>query len=166
MYINLADAYSQLGQYDKAQETLATAAKIAPSQDYVNLCKAYMDITRGDYAQAKKDLENVDGEMADYYRGIIALNEGNNEDAVEFLKNNPDINLAVAQLNAGEVKDALKTLKGLNQNDAYVLYLESICYRRLNDPEKAAEYQSRATAIDPCVHKKAFCNTTPVAICD
>lgn len=156
LYINLATLYTEKGDYENAKATLAKAAKVAPNQDYVNVSYAYIALKQGDVETAEKYLNKVNNADADYYKGILAIAAGDNEKAVELLKGRPDANLAVAQLNTGDVKGAQKTLEGLEE-DATVLYLKGVCAARLNDKQKAQEYFEAAQKLNPCIANDVRC---------
>lgn len=149
LYINLANAYIRKGDFAAAEETLDKAGEIASNREAVDMAYAYMNIAKKDYAAAGKYLENLEGPRADYYRGLVALAQGRSEEAVELLKAKPDINLAIAQLNAGDVKAAKNTLEGLNQECPYVLYYTGVVYERMNDPATAGQYKDAALKACP-----------------
>jgi len=56
-------------------------------------------------------------------------------------------------MNQNQVKDALKTLEGLNQEDSYVLYCTGVCYARLNETAKANDYKAKAFQADPSLRQ-------------
>ncbi len=70
--------------------------------------------------KAASALDDIsDKEITEYYRGVLAIYQNDADKAVP-VSDSKDINYAIALLNKNQVKDALKVLQDLDQNDAYL----------------------------------------------
>lgn len=148
LYVNLAGKYITTGDLDNAQKVLNDAAIVADTQeeqDMIALQRAAIYMQQGNSAKAQEALSSVKSDKdRNYYQGIICLMNDENEKAEDLLAPAKDVNYAIALLNQNKVKKALNVLEGLDQNDAHVLYYTGICYGRLNEPVKAAEYKAKS----------------------
>lgn len=153
LYINTAYNYIQLNDLDNAAAILDRAEIVADEQDekdLINLQRACVFMKKGMYQNAAQALDAVsDDGLSEYYRGLLAIYDGRNKEAVDLLDQAKDINYCIALININEPKEALKVLKTLDQDDAYVLYCSAVCYARLNEYTKANECKARAFQIDP-----------------
>jgi len=153
LYVNLA--YNQIlnENLEAAQTTLTEAKLVADQQDekdMIALQCACIAMRQGEYNQAATALDAIsDKDITEYYRGVLAIYQDDNDKAVRLLSGSKDVNYAIALLNKNEVKDALKILQDLDQNDAYVLYTTGVAYGRINENAKAREFKAKAFQLDP-----------------
>ncbi|MDD5283226.1 MAG: hypothetical protein PHF43_03740 [Bacteroidales bacterium] len=153
LYVNLA--YNQIlnDQLEAAQTTLTEAKLVADEQDekdMIALQCACIAMRQGEYDKAASALDDIsDKEITEYYRGVLAIYQNDADKAVRLLSDSKDINYAIALLNKNQVKDALKVLQDLDQNDAYVLYTTGVAYGRINENAKAREFKAKAFQLDP-----------------
>ena len=111
---------------------------------------ACISMRQGEYDKAASALDDIsDKEITEYYRGVLAIYQNDADKAVRLLSDSKDINYAIALLNKNQVKDALKVLQDLDQNDAYVLYTTGVAYGRINENAKAREFKAKAFQLDP-----------------
>jgi len=148
LYANLGNVYLKAQDYDAARNAFDNAMKLSPNNPKVKTQMAYNFIIAKDYDQANQLLTGVSGAEADYYRGIILLIKGQNEQAIPYLKAIPDANLAIAQLNARQTKDAYQTLQKLNQEDVYTAFYTGVALRRLNRAHEAEQYFNKALQLN------------------
>ena len=138
---------------DAARNTLAEGILVADEQkekDMIELQRACIAMKQGQYNEAASALNAIsDEDVTQYYRGVLAVYQNDNDRAIRLLSDKKDINYAIALLNKNQVKEAVNVLKNLDQNDANVLYATGVAYARLNENAKAAEYKDKAYQIDP-----------------
>jgi outer membrane protein OmpA-like peptidoglycan-associated protein/Flp pilus assembly protein TadD len=153
LYVNLA--YNQIlnNQLEAAQTTLTEAKLVADEQDekdMIALQCACIAMRQGEFDNAASALDAIsDKDVTEYYRGVLAIYQNDNDKAVRLLSGTKDINYAIALLNKNQVKDALKVLQNLDQNDAYVLYTTGVAYGRINENAKARDFKAKAFQLDP-----------------
>jgi len=148
LYANLGNVYLKMKDYGAARNIFNDALKLDPRNNKVKAQLAYTYLATGDFDQASKSLEGVTGSEADYYRGIILLAKGQSEQAIPLLKNNPDANLAIAQLNVRKTKDAYDTLQKLDQENVYTAFYTGVALRRLNRNNEAENYFAKARQLN------------------
>jgi tetratricopeptide (TPR) repeat protein len=148
LYANLGNAYLKMKEYEEARDIFTKALLLDPNNNKLKSQMAYTYIATGDYDKASQMLNGVSGSEADYYRGIILLAKGKNEEAISYLKANPDVNLAIAQLNVRKTQDAYETLKKLNQEDVYTAFYTGVALRRLNRYPEAEAYFNKAYQLN------------------
>ena len=148
LYANLGNVYLKMKDYDAARNTFNDALKLDPNNNKIKAQMAYTYLALGDFNQASQMLNGVSGSEADYYRGIIALSRGQSQEAISLLRNNPDVNLAIAQLNVRNTQDAYQTLQKLNQEDVYVAFYTGVALRRLNRNAEAENYFNKARQLN------------------
>ena len=157
LYINMAYNFIQINELENAEKILEDGAIVADDQkekDMIQLQRACVFMKKGMYDKASAALDTVsDNNATKYYRGVLAIYNGQNAQAAKLLAEARDINYAIALMNQNQVKDALKTLEGLNQEDAYVLYCTGVCYARLNETAKANDYKAKAFQADPSLRQ-------------
>lgn len=155
LYINLAYNYIMLDDNAQALKVLSEAeivADEADEKDMILLQRACIYMQEGKLDAATETLDKAsDPNATKYYRGVLAIYDGDYAKAENLLADAKDINYAVALLNQNKVKPALNTLENLDQDDPYVLYCTGVCYARLNEPIKAHEYKQKAFSGDPAL---------------
>ncbi|MDD2538735.1 MAG: tetratricopeptide repeat protein [Bacteroidales bacterium] len=153
LYINMAYYQIEKNDLDAARNTLAEGILVADEQkekDMIELQRACIAMKQGQYNEAASALNAIsDEDVTQYYRGVLAVYQNDNDRAIRLLSDKKDINYAIALLNKNQVKEAVNVLKNLDQNDANVLYATGVAYARLNENAKAAEYKDKAYQIDP-----------------
>lgn len=168
-YLLVAD-----GKYDAAQASLDKARKLAPNNFIVLYTQALLDHSRGKYAAAQENLLKVLRVAPNHMpslllAGAVELNIGSMKQAEQYLRKyleaNPDNlyarkMLAGALLKSGQAPDALSVLGPAlksEQQDANLLALAGETYMQARDFDKATNYFSKATALDP---QKALLRTS------
>jgi Flp pilus assembly protein TadD len=148
LYANLGNVYLQEKDYTAASGAFDNALKLSPNNSKVKTQMAYLCIISGDYDQATQLLNGISGAEADYYRGIILLINGKSEEAIPLLKAIPDANLAIAQLNVRQTKEAYETLQKLEQENVYTAFYTGVALRRLNRNQEAEQYFNKALQLN------------------
>ena len=148
LYANLGNVYLKMKDYDAARNIFNDALKLDPNNNKIKAQMAYTYLATGNFDRASQSLNGVSGSEADYYRGIILLASGKSEEAIPLLKNNPDANLAIAQLNVRKTQDAYQTLQKLNQEDVYTAFYTGVALRRLNRNAEAENYFAKARQLN------------------
>lgn len=152
---DLAVMAIQNKEYGKAKKLLESAIVMKQQPEiYNNLGITYMQ--EGNKAKAKEmfDKASVKKE-AKYNMGLILMQEGNYKQAIPYLKEMPDINLAYSQLMAGDNRAALDTFKKLNLTNGYEYYLMAIAAARVKDTSAMATALQKAVQMDPQLKEKA-----------
>lgn len=98
-------------------------------------------------AQVKKE--------AQYNMGLILLQQGNYQKAVSYLKNTPSINLAYAQLMAGDNAAALNTFKRLKLTTGTEYYLMAVAAARAKDIDTMTMALQKAIQMNPRLRAQA-----------
>ncbi|MCL2502537.1 MAG: tetratricopeptide repeat protein [Bacteroidales bacterium] len=148
LYANLGNAYLKLNDYKAASDALDNAMKLSPDNPKIKAQMAYTHIIAGNHNQANQILSGISGPEADYYRGIILLEQGRHEQAIPLLRAMPDVNLAIAQLNAKQTREAYQTLQRLEQENVYTAFYTGVALRRLNRAEEAEQFFNKAAQLN------------------
>jgi len=146
---DLAVIAIQNKQFEKAKKLLEQAISLKQLPEfYNNLGIAYMN--QGYNSQAKEMFNKASVKKeAKYNMGLILLQEGNYKAAIPYLKEMPNVNLAYAQLMAGENHAALNTFKQLNLTKGYEYYLMAVAAARCNEPQTLTTALEKAIQMDP-----------------
>lgn len=135
--------------YEAAQKLLEAA--IVLKQDPAienNLGIVYAK--QGDMTKAREMLNKAQiKKEAQYNLGLILLQQGDYQQAVSYLKNNPNINLAYAQLMAGDNVAALNTFKKLKLTDGTEYYLMAVAAARAKDVNTMTMALQKALQLNP-----------------
>ena len=148
LYANLGNVYLKMKDYDAARNIFLDALQLDPNNAKLKAQLAYTYIATGNYNEASQVLNGVNGAEADYYRGLILAAKGQFQQAIPLLKQKPDINLAIAYLNARQTKEALDVLKSLEQENVYTAYYTGVALRRLNREAEAQGYFNKAERLN------------------
>jgi tetratricopeptide (TPR) repeat protein len=148
LYANLGNVYLKMKDYEAARNTFTDALKLDPNNAKLKAQLAYTYLAMGDFDKASQILNGVNGAEADYYRGIILLAKGKSEEAIPLLKNRTDVNLAIAQLNVRNTKDAYQTLQKLDQENVYTAFYTGVALRRLNRSGEAEMFFNKARQLN------------------
>lgn len=124
LHFNLALAYEQTQEYDKAIKSVETALDLSPNQSELKLLYARLMVQRGNLKLAQDMLKEL---AASHPRSVgikelqakIEMSLNNPEAAVELYKqvlkkwnnNFVNINLALAEIQTGDTKSAFVTLQ-------------------------------------------------------
>ena len=148
LYANLGNVYLKMKDYPAARAIFTDALKLDPNNNKIKAQMAYTYLATGDFNQASQMLNGVTGSEADYYRGIILLAKGQSQEAIPLLKTHPDANLAIAQLNIRQTKEAYETLQKLEQEDVYTAFYTGVALRRLNRNAEAESFFNKAYQLN------------------
>ena len=152
---DLAAMAIQNKEYGKAKKLLESALVMKQQPEtYNNLGITYMK--EGNKAKAKEMFGKASVKKeAKYNMGLILMQEGNYKQAIPYLKEMPDINLAYSQLMAGDNRAALDTFKKLNLTNGYEYYLMAIAAARVKDTSAMAMALQKAIQMEPQLKEKA-----------
>lgn len=142
-------------EYAKAQRLLESA--IALKQDATinnNLGVTYA--RQGSKAQAAKYFDKAKlRKEARYNMGLILMEQGDYSKAIPYLKDQPNINLAYAQLMNNDNRAALDTFKKIKMNKAIDYYMMAVAAARLKDDDDMSVALQKAVQMDPQMKKWA-----------
>lgn len=153
-------------KYEAAQADLSAARKAAPNALIVKYTQALLDFKQNKFAAAKESLQQVNKLAPDFMpavllSGAVDLNLGAHKQAEQHLKRYveqfPDNAyarklLAQTMLHGARPDDAAATLAPLleqDSKDGQLMVLAGMTAAQTNDPAKASDYFTRASALDP-----------------
>lgn len=153
---DLAVIAIQHKDYARAQKLLEAA--IVLKQDAAiqnNLGIVYAK--QGDMSRATEILNQARVKKeAQYNLGLILLQQGDYRQAVSYLKDRPTVNLAYAQLMAGDNAAALNTFKQLKLTTATEYYLMAVAAARIKDTQAMDGALQKAFRLNPGLKKQAM----------
>lgn len=153
---DLAVIAIQHKDYARAQKLLEAA--IVLKQDAAirnNLGIVYAK--QGDMSRAAEILNQARVKKeAQYNLGLILLQQGDYRQAVAYLKDRPTVNLAYAQLMAGDNAAALNTFRQLKLTTATEYYLMAVAAARIKDTQAMDGALQKAFRLNPGLKKQAM----------
>ncbi len=157
VYNNAAVEALYLNKEDEAENYLNQAQKLTSNNGKIENNLGVLASRREDYTTAETHFNNAMkyGEDVSYNMGIIAIQKGEYQKALSYFKNiECDHNLALAQLLAGKMNEALKNLKCAPES-AKTFYMLAVYGARTNNADMVYEYLGKAVAKDPSMKAKA-----------
>ncbi|MDF1559651.1 MAG: tetratricopeptide repeat protein [Bacteroidales bacterium] len=108
---NIGWAYLNMGKADEALEALEKA-KAIKNDDVIKNNMGFVELLKGNYAAAAEyfNLMTAATPESRFGLGTVAIHEGRYDQAVNFLSDEPSMNLALAQLLKGDVNKAQTTM--------------------------------------------------------
>jgi tetratricopeptide (TPR) repeat protein len=124
---NIGFIQMHMGQYEDAKASFEHAQTLN-NHDVVKNNLGYAYLMTGDHAKAKELFTSVQkpGEETNAGLGIIAIVEGNYQDAVNYFGSKPSYNAALANLLNDDAAKAKGMLDQLEDDGAWVHYLKAI----------------------------------------
>ncbi len=122
-------------QYEEAKASFEKAQSMYDN-DAVKNNLGYANLVLGDNAKAKEYFTSVGnpGKETNDGLGILAIIEGNYQDAVNYFGSTPSYNAALAKILNGDDQGAKSMLDGINNDKCYHLaYLKAIVGAHLGD---------------------------------
>jgi len=123
------------GNYEEAKASFEKAQGLYDN-DAVKNNLGYASLVLGDNAKAKEYFTSVGnpGKETNDGLGILAIIEGNYQDAVNYFGSTPSYNAALAKVLNGDDQGAKSMLDGINNDKCYHLaYLKAIVGAHLGD---------------------------------
>jgi len=124
-----------LGKADDAIVALEKS-KAIKNDDVIKNNLGFAKLMKGDLAGAKEYFNSMSASTAEskYGLGVIAIHEGNYDQAVNLLGTEPSFNLALAQILKGDLTKAKVTLDSVKACKCGApSYLKAVCGARLGD---------------------------------
>lgn len=153
---DLAVVAIQNKKYRKAQKLLETAAVIAKGNAivYNNMGVAYAGLGNTTLATEHFNKAQIRKE-AKYNMGLLLMESGNYKTAEGYLNNTPNIPLAYCQLQRGENREALHTLKQSAKQHAGDYYLLAVAAARCGDADTMGDALKQASQQNHKMKHKA-----------
>ena len=133
---NIGYTFMALGRTDEAIAAFEKA-KAIQNNDMVKNNLGFASLVKGDLVKAEEYFNSMTTASADskWGLGVIAITKGEYDKAVNNLGNEPNFNLALAQVLKGDVAKAKSTLDGLKDlgKTGKPSYLKAIVGARLDD---------------------------------
>jgi tetratricopeptide (TPR) repeat protein len=108
---NIGWAYLNMGKADEALEALEKA-KALKNDDVIKNNMGFAELLKGNYTAAAEYFNSMTAATPEsrFGLGTVAIHEGRYDQAVNFLGDEPSMNLALAQLLKGDVNKAQTTM--------------------------------------------------------
>ncbi len=108
---NIGWAYLNMGKADEAMEALEKA-KALKNDDVIKNNMGFVELLKGNYAAAAEYFNSMTAATPEsrFGLGTVAIHEGRYDQAVNYLGDEPSMNLALAQLLKGDVNKAQTTM--------------------------------------------------------
>lgn len=157
VYNNAAVEAITLGQLTDAENYLLQASKINDKNGKIENNLGVLACHKGDYVKAEQHfLKSVTyGENVNYNLGIVNIQKGDYAKALTHFKGiDCKHNVALAQILAGNMNDALKNLKCSPQSPE-TFYLLAVYGARTSDAKMIYEYLAKAVSANAAFKTKA-----------
>ncbi len=155
-YNNLAVLAYNKGDYKKAADYLAKAAKADPTASEVNVNLGYLSLLDGNVAAAEAYMAKGAGaKVGDEALGNLYIAQGQYSRAATLLANNATNSTALAQLLNKDYSLAKKTLAAIKNPDANTFYLTAILGARTDNASLIYDGLKNAIKLDPSMAVKA-----------
>lgn len=146
---DLAVIAIQNKDYAKAQKLLE-AALVLKQDPAIQNNLGIVYAKEGNMSRAREMLSKAQIQKeAQYNMGLILMQEGDYQQAVSYLKNKPSINLAYAELMAGDNSAALNTFKNLKLTNGTEYYLMAVAAARMKDINTMTMALQKAIQLNP-----------------
>jgi len=150
-YASYGETLALRGKWDEAQKWIDMANKIAPTDRSVLLTTGIYYYWKREYDTATKYLENISPESWGkiFYLGMVNIANNNAEKAEKMFRTlypkfeqydgGSKALLAYALIKNGQVEEARKILKRIEELNQVVEYRSAVCYVALGENDKAFE---------------------------
>ncbi len=153
---DLAVIAIQKGKYKKAQKLLESAAVIAKGNAIIYNNMGISCAGQGNIVQATDHFNKAQiRKEAKYNMGLLLMESGEYKKAQNYLNSNPNAALAYCQLQNGDNREALKTLKQIAKHNGNDYYLLAVAAARCNEPATMGEALKTAAHHDKHLKHKA-----------
>ncbi|MBE6334226.1 MAG: hypothetical protein E7071_05310 [Bacteroidales bacterium] len=153
---DLAVMAIQNGKYRKAQKLLESAAVIAKGNAIIYNNMGISCAGQGNTVMATDNFNKAQiRKEAKYNMGLLLMESGEYKKAQNYLNATPDAALAYCQLQCGENREALRTLKQIAKHNANDYYLLAVAAARCNEPNTMGEALQTASHHDKKMKHKA-----------
>ena len=143
-------------KYRKAQKLLETAAVIAKGNTIIYNNMGISCAGQGNTLKASENFNKAQiRKEAKFNMGILLMEMGDYKKAQSYLNSTPNVPLAYCQLQCGENKEALKTLKDIEKANAGDYYLLAVAAARCNEPNTMSYALQTACHHDRKLQHKA-----------
>ncbi len=151
LYSSYGETLALKGNWDEAQKWIDKANKMAPTNSRVLLTTGIYYYWKRDYETATKYLDDISPQSwsRTFYSGMINIANNKTGKAVEMFKTlYPDFEqydggskalLAYALIKNGQITEARKILKRIEDLNQVVEYRSAVCYVALGEYDKAFE---------------------------
>ena len=155
-YNDLGVVQYELGKYDAAKTSFATAARLAPSAAEPQMNLGLLAMQDNDYRTANQRLGNAAGipELADAL-GTYYLLTGDYNAAVRSFGDTASNNAALSQILTKDYSKAKTTLSSITNPDATSYYLMAILGARTNNESMVANNLRQAVKLDKSLADRA-----------
>jgi tetratricopeptide (TPR) repeat protein len=154
---NIGTMFYRNGDFNKARQSFARAAQVAPNAPEVNMNLALMSMQDGNIEKAKELLgksagaDGLNGAM-----GMLYLMDGNYNTAVSAFGESNSNNAALAQILTKDYNKASNTLNDIQNPDATTAYLKAIIGARTNNFNEVLNNLKSAIAQDGTLAQRAL----------
>lgn len=153
---NLGATEFALGKYDAASKALAQAAKLAPGNKSVELNQGLLALANDNVSKAKELIGGAAGvPEAASALGVLFLEEGNVNNALNSFGSEKNNNSALAQILNKDYSAAKNTLSAIKNPNATTYYLAAVVGARTNNENMVLTNLREAVKIDPSMKAKA-----------
>ncbi len=156
-YNNAAVEAVELDMIGDASNLLAQAEKLSKNNGVIENNMGVVSSHQEEYAKAEEHFLNAQkyGEDVSYNLGVMAIQKGEYQKALTYFKNTKcDHNVALAQMLAGNMNDAMTNLKCAPVS-AKTYYLLAVYGARTDNGDMVYEYLGKAISKDPSMKAKA-----------
>jgi Flp pilus assembly protein TadD len=161
---NDARGYNDLGVVEfikgniaNAETNFTKALQIAKNLPEANLNLGFVALTKGDKAKAEEYFGKASGvSQLNNASGLLAVLNGNYNQATQSFGNSASNNAALAQILAKDYNKAQSTLNAIAVPDATTSYLKAIVGARTNNLDTVVSSLKTAIALKPALASKAL----------
>ncbi len=148
-YASYGETLALIGNWDEAQQWMDMANSISPTDSRVLLTTGIYYYWKRDYKKAivYLGLTNPPNDNSKFFTGLTYVADNNPKKAIEILKTQNPSNanggakalMAYALIKNGEIEEARKILKRIEELNQVVEYRSAVCYVALGEHDKAFE---------------------------
>lgn len=154
---NMGTLYFQRGEMSKAEQAFNRAAQVSANAPEANVNKALLAMSRNELAVAKELLGSASSANSlNEAMGLLALKEGNYNQAVRAFGDANTNNAALAHLLTNDYNKAKQTLENVAKPDATTAYLLAIIASRTNNFNGVIDNLRTALRLNPSLGAKAL----------
>jgi Flp pilus assembly protein TadD len=156
-YNNLGVIEFIQGNITNAEKNFNKVLRIAGNHPEANLNMGFIALAKGDKAKAEEYFGKASGvEQFNSASGLIAMLNGNYNQAVQAFGNTASNNAALAQILAKDYNKAQNTLNAIDNPDATTSYLKAIIGARTNNLDAVTSNLKTAISLDSSFSAKAL----------
>ncbi|GAB4142577.1 MAG: tetratricopeptide repeat protein [Bacteroidia bacterium] len=155
---NVGCIYLMQNKLQDAKAAFDRAAKVSANNPIITNNQAICMRWEGDRKTAKEKFESAKsaGPEVSYNLGLIAIQDGKYQDAIDAMGANKTFNVALAKVLNNDLDGALSVIdNSAEKEDALSYYLKAIIGARKNNKEMMVNNLKSAIAKDPSLKEKA-----------